>query len=77
MLCERLTGEAGGDPEGDSGGVVGNMSKDSEEERPSRLGGTQEPSAAGLSSPALPIRTGDLTSAPDSTVRREEEASGG
>lgn len=77
MLCERLTGDGGGDPELDSGGVVGSMSKDSEDERPSLGSGAKEPSATGRPSATLPAWTGDLASAPDSTVFREEEASGG
>ena len=32
VLWDRRTGEVGGDPELDSGGVVGSMSKDSEAE---------------------------------------------
>lgn len=70
-------GDVGGDPEVDSGGVVGNISKDSEEQRPARTSGTNEPSGAGIPSAALPIWSGDLASAPDSTGVREEEASGG
>lgn len=57
---------------------MGNMSKDSEEDRPSRLPGATNPSAAGPASRSLPVWTGDLASVPGSTVLREEvEASGG
>ena len=75
MLAGRRTGDMGGDPDWDSGGVVGNMSKDSEEARLPRRG-AEEPSAAGPSSSALPGWAVDLASAPDSTVLCDE-ASGG
>lgn len=70
VLWDRLTGEVGGDPEIDSGGVVGSISKDSEDERRSRSRSRKsvEPSAAGPSSRTLSIWTGDLASVPDSTV---------
>lgn len=76
MLAGRLTGDAGGDPDGDSGGVVGSMSKDSVEARLPRGRGTEDPSAAGSSSSALPGWAADLESVPDSTVCCDE-ASGG
>jgi hypothetical protein len=80
MLWERLIGEPGGEPEMDSGGVVGSISKDSEEERPwgSYADEVRLPSGAGTGpSRVRPVSTGDLASVPDSTVLREEEASGG
>jgi hypothetical protein len=76
MLPGRLTGDAGGDPDWDSGGVVGSMSKDSVEARLPRRRGAEDPSAAGPSSSALPGRAADLESAPNSTVLGDE-ASGG
>lgn len=79
MLWERLTGEPGGEPDIDSGGVVGSISKDSEEERPwcSYAEGVRLPCEAGTGpSRVRPVSTGDLASVPDSMLR-EEEASGG
>lgn len=75
ILAGRLTGDAGGDPDGDSGGVVGSISKDSVEARWPRRG-AEDPSAAGSSSSALPGGAADLESVPYSTVRCDE-ASGG
>jgi hypothetical protein len=82
VLCDRRTGEMGGDPEFDSGGVVGSISNDSDEDRPSRLSRATNPSADGpamaVRSRSLPAWTGDLASVPGSTELREEvEASGG
>lgn len=76
MLAGRLTGDAGGDPDWDSGGVVGSISKDSEEARLPRRRGAEDPSAAGPSSSALPGWPADLESDPDSTGVCDE-ASGG
>jgi hypothetical protein len=69
MLPGRSTGDSDRG-EGDSGGVVGNISKDSEEARLLRRRGAEDPSAAGPS----PCWAADLASVPDSMGW---EASGG